>query len=257
MDEGVEIKNQEACENSSLQEDTLLNGYKILQDKKSFMFGIDAVLLSNFAFSSIKKNDCGVDLGCGNGIIPLLIVDKIRQITGLEIQEKSAALAEKSVELNRLGEKIKIINGDIKEVQKHFAKHSVDFVISNPPYMICEHGKQNPADEKAIARHELLCKLEDIVFAADYLLKPHGRFFMIHRPFRLAEIFAELNKYKLEPKRMRLVSPFAATEPNLLLLEARKNAKSRLKIEGEITVYEKPGLYTEEVQKLYREMALK
>ena len=230
------------CEKQEeLQTDTLLNGYKIIQDKKAFMFGIDAVLLANFAFSGIKKNDCGVDLGTGNGIIPLLCVDKIRQITGLEIQKKSAQLAQKSVELNELTENIKIVNGDIKKVSELFSRHSFDFVISNPPYMISEHGKNNPADEKAIARHEVLCNLEDIVCAADYLLKPHGKFFMIHRPFRLAEIFNNLNKYKLEPKRMCLVSGFANTEPNLVLIEARKNANSRLKIEPQIVVYDEPG----------------
>ena len=239
------------------QTDTLLSGYKIIQDRKGFMFGIDAVLLSNFAFSSIKMRDSGVDLGTGNGIIPLLLVDKVAHITGLEIQQKSAALAQKSVELNNLNEKIQVMNGDIKNVQTLFAKHAYDFVTSNPPYMISEHGKENPADEKAIARHEVLCKLEDVISAAEYLLKPHGKFFMIHRPFRLAEIFNCLQKYKLEPKRMCLVSPFAASEPNLVLIEARKNAQSRLKIEPEIIVYEKPGVYTERVKTIYKETALK
>ena len=241
----------------NLQTDTLLSGYKIIQDKDAFMFGIDAVLLSNFAFSSIKKRDCGVDLGTGNGIIPLLLVDKVAHVTGLEIQEKSAGFAQKSVELNALEQKIQIVNGDIKNVSSLFAKHAYDFVTSNPPYMISEHGKENPADEKAIARHEVLCKLEDVVAAADYLLKPHGKFFMIHRPFRLAEIFDCLQKYKLEPKRMCLISPFEATEPNLVLIEARKNAQSRLKIEPEIIVYEKPGVYTERVKAIYKETALK
>ena len=241
----------------NLQTDILLNGYKIIQDKECFMFGIDAVLLSDFTFSSIKKRDSGVDLGTGNGIIPLLLVDRVSHITGLEIQQKSAELAKQSVELNALEQKIQIVNDDIKNVPSLFAKHAFDFVTSNPPYMISEHGKQNPSDEKAIARHEVLCNLEDVISAAEYLLKPHGKFYMIHRPFRLAEIFNCLQKYKLEPKRMCLVNPFAGKEPNLVLIEAHKNARSRLKIEPEIIVYEKPGVYTERVKGIYAETALK
>lgn len=232
--------------------DTLKNGYKIIQDSEKFKFGIDAILLSHFAFNQIRNNEKVIDLGTGNGIIPLMIAkSRANSIVGLEIQEENVELAKRSVELNQLEEKIQIIHGDIKAVEKKFTKHSFDVVISNPPYMINEHGKQNPTEAKSIARHEVLCNLEDIISAVDYLLKPFGKFFMIHRPFRLPEIFSLLTKYKIEPKRMELVSPFLQKEPNLVLIEARKNANPRLQIEENLIVYEKPGIYTEKINQIY------
>lgn len=232
--------------------DTLKNGYKIIQDSEKFKFGIDAILLSHFAFNQIRNNEKVIDLGTGNGIIPLMIAkSRANSIVGLEIQEENVELAKRSVELNQLEEKIQIIHGDIKAVKKKFTKHSFDVVVSNPPYMINEHGKQNPTEAKSIARHEVLCNLEDIISAVDYLLKPFGKFFMIHRPFRLPEIFSLLTKYKIEPKRMELVSPFLQKEPNLVLIEARKNANPRLQIEENLIVYEKPGIYTEKINQIY------
>ena len=232
--------------------DTLKNGYKIIQDSEKFKFGIDAILLSHFAFNQIRNNEKVIDLGTGNGIIPLMIAkSRANSIVGLEIQEENVELAKRSVELNQLEEKIQIIHGDIKAVEKKFTKHSFDVVISNPPYMINEHGKQNPTEAKSIARHEVLCNLEDIISAADFLLKPNGKFFMIHRPFRLPEIFSLLTKYKIEPKRMELVSPFLQKEPNLVLIEARKNGNPRLQIEENLIVYEKPRIYTEKINQIY------
>ena len=257
------------------QIDTLKNGYKIIQDTERFMFGIDAVLLADFVRfdgngnsggknddgtdgfcgknaavgslgGGIKRNDKIIDLGTGNGIIPLLLSGFYpgNCFTGLEIQKESAELAARSVELNNLQDKIRIINGDLKKLEDftalyELAKHGFDVVTCNPPYSVVESGKQNPKEPKAIARHELLCTLEDVVAAADFLLKPHGKFFMIHRPYRLAEIFGALYAHQLEPKRMRLVSPFAGEEPNMVLIEARKNARPSLKIEAELAVYEK------------------
>lgn len=232
--------------------DTLKNGYKIIQDSEKFKFGIDAILLSHFAFNQIRNNEKVIDLGTGNGIIPLMIAkSRANSIVGLEIQEENVEIAKRSVELNQLEEKIQIIHGDIKAVEKKFTKHSFDVVVSNPPYMINEHGKQNPTEAKSIARHEVLCNLEDIISAVDYLLKPFGKFFMIHRPFRLPEIFSLLTKYKIEPKRMELVSPFLQKEPNLVLIEARKNANPRLQIEENLIVYEKSGIYTEKINQIY------
>ena len=135
--------------------DTLKNGYKIIQDSEKFKFGIDAILLSHFAFNQIRNNEKVIDLGTGNGIIPLMIAkSRANSIVGLEIQEENVELAKRSVELNQLEEKIQIIHGDIKAVDKKFTKHSFDVVVSNPPYMINEHGKQNPTEAKSIARHE-------------------------------------------------------------------------------------------------------
>ena len=235
------------------QIDTLKNGYKIIQNSESFQFGIDAVLLADYAGSGVKKSSSIIDLGTGTGIIPLLMAAKLKDsvFTGLEVQKESAEMAQRSVELNSLENQIKIVNGDLKNVEDLFPKHSFNIVTSNPPYMIEEHGRQNNLDAKTIARHEVLCSLEDVVSAADYLLATHGSFFMIHRPFRLPEIFEALNKHNLEPKRMRLVFPFADKEPNMVMIEARKNAKRRLTIEPPLVVRYDSGEYTSEIQKIY------
>ncbi|MCR5188226.1 MAG: tRNA1(Val) (adenine(37)-N6)-methyltransferase [Treponema sp.] len=239
------------------QIDTLLNGRKIIQDPQRFQFGIDAVLLANFAAKETRNNDKVIDLGTGTGIIPILMETscKAAHFTGLEIQQESAQMATRSVELNQLSSKIQIVQGDIKSVSSIFPKHSFNVVTSNPPYMINEHGRQNDGDAKSIARHEVLCNFDDLVSAADYLLLPRGKFFLIHRPFRLPEIFITLKKYNFEAKRMRLVYPFVDKEPNMVLIEARKNARPELKIEPPLIVRynqgPKKGLYTDEVEAIY------
>lgn len=234
-------------------QDILQNGYKIIQNKKNFKFGLDAFLLAWFAKEGIRNGQSAVDLCTGTGIVPLLLSSSSRavHISGLEIQENSAKMAKRSVELNNLSKKIEIIHGDVKSVSEIFKKHSVEVVTCNPPYMIYGHGNQNPADEKAISRFEVLCSLEDVVSAADYLLKTSGVFYMVHRPFRLAEIFASLQHHKIEPKRMCLVYPYAQKEPNIVLVEARKNANSRIKIEKPLVVYKNNGEYMDEIKKIY------
>ena len=239
------------------QIDTLKNsGYKIIQDKEKFMFGIDAVLLASYA--TIRKNEKIFDLCTGNGIVPLLMHGKSKEINpsfaAIEIQKDSAEMAKKSVEINGLENQIKIVHGDLKNVGSIFKRHSFDVVTCNPPYMLDEHGKQTPNEYKRIARHEVLCNLNDVISAAEYLLKPNGRFYMIHRPFRLVEIFSTLIKFKLEPKKMRLVQPFLQREPNMVLIEAKKNAASRLAVEKPLIVYEKPGLYTQEILQIYENL---
>ena len=232
--------------------DTLKNGYKIFQDSERFKFGIDAIILSNFAFNQIKRDEKIIDLGTGNGIIPLMLTkSKAKNIVGLEIQEENVKLAKKTVEINQLEEKINIVQGDIKLVSENFPKHSFDSVLTNPPYMINNHGKQNPNDAKLIARHEILCNLEDIISAADFLLKPNGKFFMIHKAFRLPEIFNSMINHKIEPKRMQMILPFADKEANLVLIEGRKNGNPRLQIEKNLIVYEKPGTYTKMIEDIY------
>ena len=235
------------------QIDTLKNGYKIIQDSERFQFGIDAVLLADFACKGLKAGESVIDLGTGTGIIPLLMAKgcEAAAFTGLEVQKDSADMAARSVALNALEGRIKIINGDLKESEKLFPRHSFNVVTCNPPYMIDAHGKGNELDALTIARHEVLCTLEDVVAAADSLLATHGRFFMIHRPFRLPEIFSSLEKHKMEMKRMRLVYPFAGKEPNLVLIEARKNAKRRLTIEPPLVVRNDDGEYTAEIRQIY------
>ncbi len=227
------------------------NGYQIIQNPEKFCFGMDAVLLSGFVHT--KKGDILLDMGTGTGIIPILLEAKTEctHLTGLEIQEESADMARRSVALNGLSEKITIVTGDIKEADNIFPSASFDCITCNPPYMIGNHGIANPDAPKAIARHEILCTLEDVIRQAAKLLRPGGHFFMVHRPFRLAEIMTTMSKYKLEPKRMRLVYPFADKEPNMVLLEAVRDGRPRMTVEKPLIVYEKPGEYTEEIKELY------
>lgn len=236
-----------------IKTDTLKNGYKILQDSERFQFGIDAVLLADYASKSLKEKESVIDLGTGTGIIPLLMVNKCKTaaFTGLEVQKESADMAARSVAMNELEGRIQIVHGDLKEAGSLFPRHSFNVVTCNPPYMIDAHGRSNEQDALTIARHEVLCTLEDVVIAADYLLASHGSFFMIHRPFRLPEIFSSLEKHKMEMKRMRLIYPFADKEPNMVLIEARKNAKRRLTIEPPLIVRNDDGEYTIEVQDIY------
>lgn len=227
------------------------NGYQIIQNPEKFCFGMDAVLLSGFAHA--REEDTLLDMGTGTGIIPILMEAKYScaHLTGLEIQEESADMARRSVALNGLSGKIDIITGDIKEAGSIFKSASFDCITCNPPYMIGNHGITNPDAPKAIARHEILCTLEDVVSQAAKLLKPGGHFFLVHRPFRLAEIITTLTKYKLEPKRMQLVYPFVDKEPNMVLLEAVRGGKSRMTVEKPLIVYQAPGVYTSEIYDIY------
>lgn len=232
-------------------DDLQRNGYRIIQDPDRFCFGMDAVLLSGFA--AVKDGARVLDLGTGTGIIPILLEAKTQaaHLTGLEIQTDSAEMAGRSVALNGLEEKIDIITGDIKEADKLFNAASFDVITCNPPYMIGAHGLKNPEDAKAIARHEILCTLEDVISQAAKLLVPGGRFFLVHRPFRLAEIIVTLTKYRLEPKRMRLVYPFADKEPNMVLLEAVRGGRPRMTVEKPLIVYSEPGVYMPEIYEVY------
>ena len=220
------------------------------------MYGIDAVLLADFAAPFIHNKDSLIDLGCGDGIIPLLLstLTKAQKIAGLEIQKASAQLAEKGVMANGLENRISIVNGDMKNVAELFNKHSFNVVCSNPPYMYLEQGKTNPDSAKAIARHEVMCNLDDVIKAADYLLATHGRFFMIHRPSRLHEIMLALMKYKLQPKRIQLVFPDDEKNANLVLIEARKNAGLELKVEKSVYVYSAKNEYSPQIQAVFERL---
>lgn len=232
-------------------DDLQRNHYKIIQNPGRFCFGMDAVLLSGFARA--RQGDRVIDLGTGTGIIPILMEAKTKaeKFTGLEIQPDSADMARRSVRMNGLEKKIEIITGDIKEAESLFGAASFDVVTSNPPYMTEHHGLTNPEAPKAIARHEILCTLEDVISQSSRLLKPGGNLFMVHRPFRLVDIFVLLREYKLEPKRLKLVYPFTDKEPNMVLIEANRGGRARMTVEKPLIVYKEQGVYTEEIYDIY------
>lgn len=227
------------------------NGYYIIQNTKKFCFGMDAVLLSGFA--RVKEGERALDLGTGTGIIPILLEAKTEgdHFTGLEIQEESADMASRSVALNHLEERIDIVTGDIKDASVLFGASSFDVITTNPPYMIGNHGLSSSNQAKAIARHEILCTLEDVLSQSAKLLRPKGRFYMVHRPFRLAEIMSKMVAYGIEPKRMQFVYPFIDREPNMVLIEGLLGGNSRLKVEKPLIVYKEKDVYTDEIYDIY------
>lgn len=228
-------------------DDLQVNGYEIIQHPGKFCFGMDAVLLSNFA--RVKEGEKVLDLGTGTGIIPILLTAKTEgmHFTGLEIQEESADMARRSVAHNHLEDKIKIVNGDIKEAATIFGPVSFDVITTNPPYMIGQHGIANASGAKAIARHEICCTLDDILRESAKILKPKGRFYMVHRPFRLAEILSKMIQAGIEPKRMRMVHPFLNKEPNMVLIEGSRGGNSRMTVERPLIVYKEVGVYSDEL----------
>ena len=239
LNEGERVDDLERC------------GFKIIQNTDKFCFGMDAVLLSGYA--SIRPGDKVLDLCTGNGIIPILLAAKSRaeRIVGIEIQRDIAELAKRSVEANDLSDRINILCADIKNAEEYYQPAVFDAVTCNPPYMIDNHGIKNPDSPKAIARHEILCNFDDVARVTSRMLKPGGRLFLIHRPFRLTEIFETLTKYKLEPKRMKLVHPYVNREPNMVLIEAGLGGRRRLTVERPLIVYESPNCYTKEIYDIY------
>lgn len=232
-------------------DDLQRNQYRIIQNPERFCFGMDAVLLSGFV--RVRPGGTVLDLGTGTGIIPLLLSARTQagHMTGLEIQPESADMASRSVALNGLEERIDIVEGDLKEADTLFGAASFDVVTCNPPYMIADHGLRSADSAMAIARHEICCSLDDVVSQAARVLKPGGNFFLVHRPFRLAEIMTKLVQYRLEPKRMRLVYPFADQPPNMVLIEANRGGNARLTVEKPLIVYREKGVYMPEIREIY------
>lgn len=227
------------------------NGYRIIQNEDGFCFGMDAVLLSGYV--KVRKGERVLDMGTGTGIIPILLEAKTegKHFTGLEIQPQSVDMARRSVALNHLEDKIDIVEGDIKMASSIFGKAVFDVITSNPPYMNEKHGLTNPQLPRAIARHEILCSLADVVREAALMLRPGGRFYMVHRPRRLIEIIAELSAHRLEVKRLKPVYPSADKEASMVLLEAVRGGGALMKLEKPIIVYEKPGVYSDEIYDIY------
>lgn len=218
-------------------DDLQLGGLYLIQDPEKFCFGVDAVFLSDFV--RVRPGETVLDMGTGNGIIPVLLAGKTqgKKFTGLEIQTETADMARRSVAYNHLEDRIRIVTGDIKEAAEIFRPAFFDVITVNPPYMISRHGLRNPDDAKAVARHEVLCSLDDILRESMRLLQDKGRFYMVHRPFRLAEITIKMNHYKIEPKRLKFIHPYIDREPVLVLIEGVRSGKSRVTVEPPIIIY--------------------
>lgn len=247
MGYSVEIKDYERVD------DLHRNGYLIIQDPKRFCFGIDAVILSGFA--KVNKNEKVMDLCTGTGIIPILLEAKTEasHFTGLEIQKESAEMAVRSVKLNNLEDKINIDLGDVKNIDVLYRPSSFDVVTVNPPYMNDGGGIKNGLTSKTIARHEVMCTLEDVISASQRLLVPQGRLYMVHRPHRLTDIMVTMRKYRLEPKTLRFVHSYYDREPAMVLIEAINNGKPMAKVMAPLIIYDKDRNYTEEIKKIYYE----
>ena len=222
-------------------DDLQLGGLEIIQDPNKFCFGVDAVFLSDFA--RVKPGETVLDMGTGNGIIPILLSAKTqgRKFTGLEIQQDTAEMARRSVLHNHLEDRIEIVTGDIKEAAEIFKPAFFDVITTNPPYMLADHGLRNPDSSRAVARHEVLCSLDDILRESMRLLQDKGRFYMIHRPFRLTEIMIKMNHYKIEPKRIQFIYPHIDREPAMMLIEGVRGAKPRVTVEPPIIIYDRPA----------------
>lgn len=233
-------------------DDLELKGLKIIQNKDGFCFGMDSVLLSDFA-KEIKKNSTILDMGTGTGILSILLSAKTQdtKITGVEIQQDVADMAQRSVQLNHLEERINIVCENIKELKKVYATGSFDAIVTNPPYKKKGTGGINGNETKLISRHEITANLEDFIQIASYLLKDKGNIYMVHRPERLVDIMTNLRKYKIEPKVVKFVYPNQAKEPNLILVKATKNAKPFLKVEKPVYIYDLQGNYTKDILEIY------
>lgn len=232
-------------------DDLQYKGLKIIQKTDGFCFGVDAVLLANFA--DIRKGDRVIDLGTGTGIIPVLLAGKTaaKEIVGLEIQAEMAEMAARSVMLNGLSERVRMVHGDIKKSLEDFGAASFNSVVSNPPYMNSGGGLVNPSDMKAISRHEILCTLEDVIMAGSKLLVPGGQFAMVHRPERLVDIVYLMRSSGIEPKYLRFVYPSPYKKPNLILVKGTRGGNPQLKMMEPLYVYDEHGNYSEEINRIY------
>ncbi|MCR4435006.1 MAG: tRNA1(Val) (adenine(37)-N6)-methyltransferase [Clostridiales bacterium] len=245
MDTQIDILENE------MVDDLQYKGLRLIQRKDGFRFGMDAVLLANFA--DIKKGDRVIDLGTGTGIIAVLLAGKTEAgtVVGLEIQPEVARMAERSVRLNGLEDRVKIVVGDIKKCHEYFGRAKFNVVITNPPYIPNGGGLVNPSDTKAVSRHELKCTLEDVVAAGSGLLVPGGQFVMVHRPERIADIICLMRSFKLEPKYLRFVHPSPYKKPNLLLIKGMKGGRPELKMMAPLYIHDEKGGYSKEINEIY------
>lgn len=237
-------------------DDLQINNLYIKQDTTAFCFGTDAVLLANFA--EPKRNADILDIGTGNGIIPILLSAKVtaKKITGLEIQKNSVLLARENVKMNKLSSFIEIVEGDIKD-KNILTPASFDYITCNPPYKKVGTGLKNSESTLAIARHEIKCTLDDIIQASSRLLKSKGKLAMVHKPERIAEIIYTMKKYRIEAKRMLLVYPRENQKPCLVMIEGVKDGGAELSVLPPLYVYDNNGKYTVNIADLYNKRMTK
>ena len=242
----MELKNNERID------DLQFKDLKIIQNSQGFCFGIDAILLSDFA-KDMKKSELVVDLCTGTGVIPILLAGKTeaKKIIGVEIQEECADMAKRSVALNNLENRVEIINVDLKLLKNVIPSATADVVTVNPPYMKKGTGVINEKNAIIISKHEVSCTLEDVIKEAARLLKFNGEFYMIHKSERIADVFCTMRKYKIEPKRVRFVYPQVDKPSNLDLVEGTRSGKEFLKHEKPLIVYKENKEYTDEIYKIY------
>lgn len=242
----MELKSNERID------DLQFKDLKIIQNSQGFCFGIDAILLSDFA-KDMKKSELVVDLCTGTGVIPILLAGKTeaKKIIGVEIQEECADMAKRSVALNNLENRVEIINIDLKFLKNVIPSATVDVVTVNPPYMKKGTGIINEKNAIIISKHEVSCTLEDVIKEAARLLKFNGEFYMIHKSERIADVFCTMRKYKIEPKRVRFVYPQVDKPSNLVLVEGTRSGKEFLKHEKPLIVYKENKEYTDEIYKIY------
>lgn len=242
----VELKENERID------DLEFKGLKIIQNEKGFCFGMDSVLLSDFA-KNMKNNSTVLDLGTGTGIIPILLCGKtnLKKVVGIEIQQDVANMAKRSSQLNNLQDRFEVVNTNIIDLKNIYEKQSFDVIVTNPPYKKENTGITNENEAKLISRHEITASLEDFISISKDLLKDKGEFYMVHRPERLVDILSLMRKYKIEAKILKFVSPNKNKEPNLILIKGIKNANSFLRVEKNLYVYNEDGKYTNEILKIY------
>jgi len=242
----------EFLRNDETLDDLQLKGIQVIQKKDAFRFGVDAVLLANFA--RVRKRAKIVDLCSGTGIIPFILAGKTyaSDITGVELQEELVDMANRSAEYNKLQHKIKFICGDLKNIEIIKGIPKVDIVTVNPPYKLYNSGLINLNDKNAISRHEICCTLEDVIIACRILLKDSGRVYMVHRPDRLVDILCTMRKHRIEPKRIRLVHPSVNKAPNIVLIEGQRDGGTFLKWEKPLYVHSEDGGYTQEIIDMYK-----
>ena len=242
----IELKEYERID------DLEFKNLKIIQNKNGFCFGIDSILLVDFA-KIIKTNSKVIDLGTGTGVIPILLSGKTKKtkFTGIEIQQDVADMANRSVKLNNLQDRINILNTNILDLKQKYKKGEFDVVVSNPPYKKQGTGIINENDQKQISRHEITASLENFIEIASYLLKDFGEFYMVHRPDRLVDIFNIMREQKIEPKKIKFIYPNKNKKTNLIVIKGVKNAKPFLEYENNLYIYENNGNYTEDILKIY------